>query len=246
MALKYEIDTTDGIDEAVAGLYKEADGKFVLDVEGVVPQSDYAKANQKAIDAAEEAKRRRGTVERVTGLLGLETADGLDDAIRELMAGKGKSKQADEEIAAQLREQYEAKLADKDKRFNAVLIDGAQAKAQAALVEAGFPPKVAEMLSKTSRNRLSVDETENVRILSAEGKPLAGSGGDGYATFGDLAKELAADMPDLLLDRGKGGGGKPPASDGQGGQKTVTRSQFDSMSQYERAEFSKSGGKVVD
>ena len=35
MALKTVIETTDGLDEAIAALYTETDGKFVLQIEGV-------------------------------------------------------------------------------------------------------------------------------------------------------------------------------------------------------------------
>lgn len=35
MGLKFQIDTLDGLDESIAGLYTEKDGKFVLDVSGL-------------------------------------------------------------------------------------------------------------------------------------------------------------------------------------------------------------------
>ena len=34
MALQYQIDTLDGLDENIAALYSETDGKFTLDVQG--------------------------------------------------------------------------------------------------------------------------------------------------------------------------------------------------------------------
>lgn len=42
MGLKTVIDTTDGLDEAIAALYTEADGKFILDIEGVDEHPDVA------------------------------------------------------------------------------------------------------------------------------------------------------------------------------------------------------------
>lgn len=218
MTLKYQIDDLEGLDEAHKPLYSEAEGGgYVLKVEGVVPQSKFQEVNQRAIDASTEAKRRRGTVERVLEKLGLESADGLDDAIEALKAGKNKKDGDQEAIIAQIKADYEGKLTEANQRYTGVLMQGAVAETKAALQEAGFPAKVAEMLAKTSTDRLKVDEGGKVRIMADNGNPLAGSGGDGYATYSDLAKELAAAMPELLADKGKGGGGKPPASGGNGG-----------------------------
>lgn len=218
MTLKYQLESLEGVDEAHKSLYSEAEsGGYVLKVEGVVPASKYQEANQKAIDASTEAKRRRGTVERVLEKLDLESADGLDDAIEALKAGKGKASEEQEAIIAQIKAEFEGKLNEANQKYTGVLMQGAVAETKAALQEVGFPAKVAEMLAKTSTDRLKVDGDGKVRIMGDNGNPLAGSGGDGYATYGDLAKELAAAMPELLADKGKGGGGKPPASGGNGG-----------------------------
>jgi len=217
MTLKYQVETLEGIDETAQAFYKEQDtGGYVLQVEGVVPQSKFNEVNQKAVDNATEAQRRRKTVERTLEKLGLEDASGLDDAIEALKANKAGSTKDQEAIISQIKGDYEAKLAEANQKYTGVLMKGAVSETKAALQEAGFPAKVAEMLAKTSTDRLNVDENGSVRIMAENGNPLAGSGGDGYATYGDFAKELAAAMPDLLVNTGKGGGGKPPASNGTG------------------------------
>lgn len=247
MAIEYQVETLEGIDEAVAGLYVEKDGKYMLDVQGVVPKAQYDEINQKAVDNATEAQRRRKTVERVLGKLGLEDASGLDDALDGLLSGKGKKSEDQEQIIAQIKAQAAKDVEAARSELQDVLIGGGVSQLQAALLSEGFPAKVAEMLAKTNKERLTVDENRNLRIMGENNKPLAGSGADGYANMTDLAKEFAAAMPELLTDKGKGGGGKPPASGGAGSAvKTVTRSQFDAMSHLDRANFSKSGGKVVD
>ena len=40
MTLAYTIDSIDSVDEALRGLYTEIDGKYRLQVDGVVPESD--------------------------------------------------------------------------------------------------------------------------------------------------------------------------------------------------------------
>lgn len=222
MTLKYKVDSLDGVDEAIKPLYSEAEsGGFVLKVEGVVPQSKYNEVNQRAIDATEEATRRRKTNERILSKLGLENAEGVDEVIDALKAGKGKATEEQQAIVEQLKAEYEGKLTEANQKYTGVLMQGAVSETKAALQEAGFPAKVAEMLAKTSTDRLKVDGDGKVRIMGDNGNPLAGSGGDGYATYGDLAKELAAAMPELLADKGKGGGGKPPASGGAGDSKSA-------------------------
>ncbi len=233
MALQYKVESLEGIDEAAQGLYKETEGGFVLEVEGVVPESKYAELNQKHVDAQTEAQRRRKTVERVTGKLGLENADGLDEALDALLNGKGKGNADNEAIVAQLKQDYEGKLKEAEGKYTGVLMNGAVAETKASLQEAGFPAKVAEMLAKTSTDRLKVDDTGKIRIMADNGNPLAGSGDDGYATYADLAKEFAAAMPDLLVDKGKGGGGKPPASGGQ----SQPKSSRSGMKAADKAKF---------
>lgn len=234
MALQYQVETLEGIDEAAQSLYKETDNGYVLDVQGVVPESKFQEVNQKAIDNATEAARRRKTVERITGKLGLESADGLDEALEALVSGKGKKSEDQEAIVAQIKADYETKLQEANGRYESVLMNGAVSEAKAALQEAGFPAKVAEMLAKTNKDRLSFADDGKIRIMADNGNPLAGSGSDGYATFGDLANELAAAMPELLTDKGKGGGGKPPAS-GAGAPRTdIKRS---AMNAADKAKF---------
>lgn len=247
MALKYEIDSVDELDDAIKPLYTEADGKYRLAVEGVVPESKFSEVNQRAVDAATEAKRRRGTVDKIREALGVDGDTDIHEALKEALT-KGKKGDADHDaVLKQVKDSYEGKLKEANSRFEKVLRNGAQAELRAAILDAGFHPEIAGDITATAMNRVHIDEAGEIRIMNAEGKPLAGSGAQGFATFADLAKELAAAKPSFLVDKGQGGGGKPPASgSGNAGQKTVTRKEFDAMSQLDRANFSKSGGKVVD
>lgn len=86
MTLKYQLDSLDGLDDAVRALYTEKDGKFVLAVDGLPPQEDVSglkakveellgekkaadKARRDAEEAArqerEEAARKSGNVEEL-------------------------------------------------------------------------------------------------------------------------------------------------------------------------------------
>lgn len=249
MTLKYQVETLEGVDEAAQTLYKEQDGGgFVLQVEGVVPKSDFDALNQKAVDATTEAARRRKTLERVTGKLGLDSADGLDDALEALMA-KPQSKQNDadqqaiiDQIKAQGKSEADA-LRDENK---ALKMGGAKDALKAAILGAKFHPEIVDDITQTAMNRVQLDDEGKLRIMGVNGKPLAGSGSDGFATYADLAEELAAAKPSFLVDAGKGGGGKPPASGvGTGKAQTASRSEVDTMSQSDRASFFSNGGKIA-
>jgi hypothetical protein len=245
--LKYQIDSLEGVDDAIKPLYAEAEsGGFALRVEGVVPKSKFDAVNQKAVDSADESARRRRTVERVVSKLGLEDASGLDDALDALISGKGKGSADQEKVVAALRQEYEAKITDNRKTIEGLRLGNARSDASAAVAKAGFHSQVVDMVTQSAMDRVQIDESGNVRILRADKSgPLAGSGPDGFATFADLASELAAAMPDFLKDAGKGGGGKPPASGGASA-KTISRDAFNGMSHADRANFFKSGGKVTD
>lgn len=249
MTLKFTLDTLEGVDEALHGLYSEADGGgFVLSVDGAVSKAKFDEVNQRAVTATDEAQRRRKTVERVTSKLGLETADGLDAALEDLLSKKGgKSNAEQEEIIRQIKTAAAAEAAELRGKLQRVQLGGAQSQFKAALMGAGFGDKVSDMLAVAHMNRLKLDDDGNLRIMQKDGAtPLAGGGAGGFAEFSDLAKELAKDLPELITDTGKGGGGKPPASGGSTTAKTATRSQYDAMSSSERVDFFKQGGKVLD
>mgnify|MGYP003634303244 FL=1 len=82
-------------------------------------------------------------------------------------------------------------------------------------------------------------------MMTFDGKPMIGNGADHGATLADLAKELAASKPYAVKADNISGGGKLPGdSGGKPNQVTVTRAQFDAMSQSERSTHAKTGGTV--
>ena len=200
-------------------------------------QSQITEINQKLVDANEEAMRRRKANDRLKQEL--EQAKQTPPA-----------ETSNEEVVAQLKAQYEAQLNDERSKRQQLVQKNALSELQTALLQENIINAGVAPLSLMAQSRIGFDENGNIRIMSADGsKPLAGSGSDGYATIGDLAKELAASDTGqhFTKDAGVSGGGKPPASsNGRLGTKSVTRAQFNSMTQSERSSFFKDGGKVVN
>lgn len=214
MALKFTVTELDGMDEATQALYKPTDNGFQLDVEGAVSEGALTAANQKAVDNATEAQRRRKTTQRVLDKLSLEDASGLDDALDALIAGKGKPTADQEAVIEQLKAAHASEIGKRDGVISSMKMAGTESQLAASMVEQGFPAKAAKMFAAANMGRVQLDDDGELRVLSDKGAPLAGSGPEGFATVGDLAKELAAAMPEFLVDKGKGGGGKSPASGG--------------------------------
>lgn len=202
-------------------------------------QAQLKETNQKLLDANEEAMRRRKTVER------------LRDEMEAIKTQPAPEPQANnEEIVAQIKAQYEEQLnTERSQRMNLVK-QNAMNELKSALASESIVAEGLEPLTLLAQSRLQIDENGNPRIMSADGsKPLAGSGADGYATIGDLAKELAASGTGKLFvrDSGVSGGGKPPASQGgNAGNNTMTRDQFNKLSHQERARFINNGGKFIN
>jgi len=202
-------------------------------------QAQLKETNQKLLDANEEAMRRRKTVER------------LRDEMEAIKTQPAPEPQANnEEIVAQIKAQYEEQLnTERSQRINLVK-QNAINELKSALASESIVAEGLEPLTLLAQSRLQIDENGNPRIMSADGsKPLAGSGADGYATIGDLAKELAASGTGKLFvrDSGVSGGGKPPASQGgNAGNNTMTRDQFNKLSHQERARFINNGGKFIN
>lgn len=244
MTLKLEIESLEGLDENVASLYQERDGRFVLPIDGVVAKDQFDALNQKLVDANEENARRRRAVERWREL------GESPEAVKELLSGKAKPNEDQERIVSELKNNYEGKLKEANGRIQEMVKKSVLSDLRSELMQQNITPQGFDPLVLVAQNRIAFDENGNPRIMSVDGsKPLAGSGADGYATIGDLAKELAAsDMGQLFVkDSGQSGGGKPPASqNGKPQTKTATRAQFDGMSQRERMAFIKDGGKVIN
>ena len=157
---------------------------------------------------------------------------------------------SNEEVVAQIKAQYESQLHDERSKRQQLVQKNALSELQTALLQENIINAGVAPLSLMAQPRIGFDENGNILIMSADGsKPLAGSGSEGYATIGDLAKELAASDTGqhFTRDAGVSGGGKPPASsNGRLGTKSVTRSQFNAMTQSERSSLFKDGGKVVN
>lgn len=147
-------------------------------------------------------------------------SDKLQSQLEDAMA---KLKQKDEELG---RFQKEVKMSK---------IHGEAAKIAAALTK---DARRAGLLSEKIASRIDIDNGKPI-VLDASGNPTV-------SDLSDLASSIAKEF-DFLCDGSQAAGGG--ASGGSGGAaktKEIKRSQFDTMSQFDRSKFAKEGGKVVN
>jgi hypothetical protein len=213
----------------------EADGKFKLNLAGLVPASELETFKGKAVTAQQEAIDRRKQ---------LEAWKKLGESPEEIQAKLAKG--ADPAIIDQMRQQHAQEIAARDGKLTQVLSRVATSELKAELSKAGVVPEGLDLLASFAAPRIQFDEDGNARVMAADGKtPMVGGGANGGATLADLAKELAKTIPHLVKDAGTGGSGKQPGSAGTAG-KTMTRAAFDALSPKDRAAAMKDGTTITD
>lgn len=168
------------------------------------------------------------------------------DALTEKAKGNGKGADDAQAKLDAISADYESKLTASNDRINKMMTRGAQSELKAELAKAGFVAEAIDMVAITAMNRLQFNEDGSAKVLKSDGTSWIEANRPNHdATLADLAKELAEANPFAVKSAAISGGGKPPRqSGGMPNQLTVTRAQFDSMSQAERSSHAKSGGAV--
>ena len=210
--LKFQLDTLEGVDEAVRALYTEKDGKFVLGIEGLPQQEDVSglkakvdellgekkAAEKKAREAEEAARLEREELARKSG-----NVEELERSWSE------KYNRRDAELNGML-EQERATLSGqiRDLTVGRTATDIASALAVQGSAKALLPH---------IERRLSVEQRDGkpvVVVLDAQGKLSA-------ATLDELKAEIANDaaFAPLIAGSKASGGGAGGAGGGGGAPK---------------------------
>jgi hypothetical protein len=112
----------------------------------------------------------------------------------------------------------------------------------------GEASRLAALLTKDARRAALLAEKISGRIDIDNGKPvvLDHGGNPTISTLDDLAETIKKEF-DFLVDGSQAtGGGATGGSGGAAKSKEMKRSDFDKLSQFERATFARSGGKVIN
>ena len=228
MELSYVVDSLDGVDEGMRGLYAEKDGKFELKVKGLndafVPKSDFVR----------ERESRRAAEERAKKALS-------DDDLKEFeslktLADKGRNT---DDILTRWNKKKEQDDAAKDAetaRWKQDAIDVRREQAAAALI------------AKHKGNyKILIDQVlKQISVEDVAGKLTAVP--TQAASLDDVILSFKKD-PDFAVafaDSGHSGSGATGGHAGAGGAKTMTRAQFDALDSTAKHAHYSAGGKVTD
>lgn len=206
MALKTVIESTDGLDEAIAALYTETDGKFILQIEGVDSHPDVA--NLKT--AYEAVKADRDTV-RADRDKFKQKAESLPEDFDAEKWAKAKEGKPDEAALIALRQELEGERdtyktkfeqAQETARKNALDRDLGDALTEAGVTNPSFAKAARTMLSSGVQ-------------IGDDGKPFVETD-MGPLALGEHVKRWVAGEGKDFVTAPKGGGGKG----GEGGGKS--------------------------
>lgn len=227
MALKAVLQTLDGVPEALRTEYKERDGKFYLDIDGI-DDHDGVGALRRAKDYEKDEARK--AKERARDLQA--EIDKLNDQLIEMR--KNGMPKTDVEA---LEQSYKDKLAKKEgeltKRIDALtgqlsglMVDG---EAMKLANEIAAKPEYVDLLLPHIRGRIALESSEDgthiTRVLDKDGKPSS-------LNLADLKKELQGNKafaPILAGSKANGGG-----SNGGGGGGAPSGKKMKDMTEHER------------
>lgn len=207
--LKFQLDTLEGVDEAVRALYTEKDGKFVLGIEGLPQQEDVSGLKAKNAELLAEKKEieRKAREAEDAARLEREEAARKSGNVEELeRSWTEKFTRREAELTGTL-EQERATLSGqiRDLTVGRTATDIASALAVQGSAKALLPH---------IERRLSVEQRDGkpvVVVLDAQGKLSA-------ATLDELKAEIANDVAFAPLIAGsKASGGGAGGAGGGGG-----------------------------
>lgn len=219
MALKFKLDSLEGLDEGLKSLYtKGDDGKFTLQLE-----DDPAK------DTMRKIREERDTLARTLKDREKAEADAKAAKEREELERKGEYEklkatyEADTKAARERAEALEAKLRN-----------GARDRAAMEAIQAanGIPKA---LLPHIQGQLEVIPDGEDFKVV-VKGNP--------GQKLTDFVTGLKADMPWGFNGSGASGGGAPQTGNPVG--KSIPRSQFSAMTPADQMAHVKGGGQVTD
>lgn len=254
MGLKALLDSLDDVQDELKDHYKQDGDRFVLDIDGI---DDHPKVRG-VITANKANKDKRDQLK--SELDGLKARlDGLPEdfdasvyqELRQAAEGKGGTPTEEqlEEARAKIRKKLEtdfgkerAGLEDRLSKLNGTLhrmtIDRGLAD---AMDQAQIDPRHKAKLLPYFKTAAKIVVEESDDGFSAKFDTDMGQ-----VSLGDYVREWATSDDGKIYVAKPTGPSPKGGAGGHGGNKTITRSQFDAMGHAERSQAAKDGFKVVD
>ena len=207
--LQFKRENLDGLDESLHVLYEQKDGAYFLKVDGVVQTSelDGIKANRDAL-LAEKKEQQRLAQEAEAERLRIER-EAKEAEARKSGDFEALDKSWQEKLASRENELTERLRVSEERNYE--LTVGRKAQELAGELA---KPNAQRLLAKEIKERLTLDENGNIRVLDLQGKPSA-------LTIDELKAQLRADetYQDIIVINNSSGGGATGGGFGGGAGK---------------------------
>ncbi|RLE28255.1 MAG: hypothetical protein DRJ65_00060 [Acidobacteria bacterium] len=237
MGLKTKLDTLDGLDDALKGLYIEKDGTFYLDadledVSGLKSALEKERAERRRLKA--EADKFAGVdPDRYAKLI-----KDAEDADAKKAADEGNWDALRDQLTTKHSEEMEAKDLKVSQLVTTVEHQLIDVEAVRALAEAGG---VSELLLPHVKSRARAVEEDGVyvvRVIDEKGKTRISDAAGTPMTIKNLVAEMKTNetyMPAFAASGESGSGSTKGGPAGQGGEITPEQVEKMSMAEYRKA-----------
>ena len=231
MALKYEVEKLDDVDESLRSLYTEANGKYVLAVDGVVPKQKLDEFRNNNIALAKERDELLQKYGDVDPELYRKLADEHNKLKEKKLIDAGKVDELIEErIKAmrasleQERDTYKEQLSTARQRLEKMMIDNEAAR---LAVEMGCVDTALDDIVLRARMQFKLDG--NDRAIAVDGdKTIYGADGVTPLTIKEWMSSLTKSAPHLFKQ--STGGGAAGSNRGAGTTGIRSKADFKSIS----------------
>lgn len=242
MPLQLVVDSIDSVPEALRDQYKEANGKFRLDLDGYEDPAGLKTALQKERDNAKAFEKQYKDLSRQFEGFDMEAVKGLltkaaQDEETKLIA-EGKLDEVISKRSERFRADMDKQLKAKDDEINRHLEANKKLSSRAlsdavvrAATKAGALPEALEDIARRAREsgwRTNVDG--DVVALNGE-DPILGKDGKSPLTMEEWAESLR-DSASYFFPRAQGT--NAPGSGGGATGKTIKREKYDALSPQEQ------------
>lgn len=260
MPLKGVLDSVEGLDATIQALYtKRADGKFALDVEGLVDKGKLDEFRNHNIDLD---KRLKQAMDQLTQYQGLDPAK-AKEALEQLqklqekkLIDEGNVEELFAQRTAKMKAEFTEQLAAKDRRVQE--LEGTVNKTseeknqfivftelQRALEkpDLGFQPGVADLIKEQVFREFQHRDDKIVRV-KPDGSLVYGKNGEPVG-LDEFLQGIAKERP-YLVKPSSGSGANNNGRNDPNGQKIINRKTFDGFTPQGKMDFVKAGGKIGD
>ena len=221
MALKFEVPTLDGVDEAHKGLYEKHGEGFRLAVEGLDPKDELKEALRKEREENASSKKRAAD---------LEAEKNQAEQDRQKEKGEFKSlwekEQEQRTLTAKELADLKDKIARKERESTALTL-------------------ASSLTRDTAKAQLLKQQALAFIVHTPEGVKINGPDGSAWDDK-KLGEHLTTSYPFLVDGNQASGGGASGGSNGGAAGKTMKRAAFEALDPSGKMEFSKAGGQLTE